>query len=74
MNVIAKQIYLCADGETNEADKTATPYRNIEPKEDQPNFEIKDQNHIELMAQICFDLRNEDSYSLISLALHYLPK
>lgn len=83
MHIIAKQIYLCDNYESDEVNKVYPLYAdpNEENKRSKtqftsgvPNFDIKDQNHIEIMAHICFDILNDDSHSSFNLALHYLSK
>lgn len=82
IQIMAKQIYLCDDGqmeniqaisnddnEYNEVDAKISKLSNGNGK-----FDVRDQNKVELLAQICFDIHNEDAYSSFSLALHYRAK
>lgn len=72
---MAKQIYLCDNDDTEDVDKTKNSDEFQENlKTEKISFEIKDQNHIDLMAKICFDIQHEDSFSTFSLALHNLWK
>lgn len=66
---MAKQIYLCDNDEMKESSKAESS--EAHSNGDVIKFEIKDQNHVEIMAKICFDVLNEDSYSTFSLALHH---
>lgn len=63
IQITAKSIYLCDDGETKNASSN-----NI------GKFEIKDQNKVEIFAGIPTDVVHEDKYSSFSLALHHLTK
>lgn len=83
MHIIAKQIYLCDNCKSDEVNKMYPLYADLNEENnlnktqfisDVVNFDIKDQNHIEIMAQICFDILNDDSHSTFNLALHYLSK
>ncbi|XP_055305507.1 uncharacterized protein LOC129570105 [Sitodiplosis mosellana] len=82
MQIMAKQIYLCDNGDAKEAKQTEAyedsnvifENNKLSRTHGAANFDIKDQNHVEIMAQICFDIINEDSYSYFNLALHYLSK
>lgn len=66
---MAKQIYLCDSDEMKESNQAESS--EADSNGDVMRFEIKDQNHVEIMAKICFDVLNQDSYSTLSLALHY---
>lgn len=82
IHIIAKQIYLCDNYKSDEGNKIpqnnhadlneANKLNKTQFPCDVANFEIKDQNHIEIMAQICFDILNYDSHSTFNLALHYI--
>lgn len=73
--IMAKQIYLCDDGETQETDSNANLESNtMNGMGSASDFELKDQNHVELMAQICFEIVNEDKFSSFNLSVHYLLK
>lgn len=37
-------------------------------------FYVKNPNNVELLAHICFDISNEETYSIFILALHYKSK
>lgn len=79
IQIMAKQIYLCDD--TQLENMQAIPNGNGNPNgvntkipNSSDRFDVKDQNRVELLAQICFDIQNEDAYSSFSLALHYRAK
>lgn len=71
LQVMAKQIYLCDNDETEEVDKTQSSDDFQDAfKMEKISFDIKDQNQVELMAKICFEIQHENSFSTFSLALH----
>lgn len=82
LQINAQQIYLCDNGEAGKVEQTENPNNDpenqksniTESKNNVMNFELKDQNHVEIMAQICFDIVNEDSYSTFNVAAHYISK
>lgn len=83
IHIIAKQIYLCDNCKSDELNKKYPFYADVNEENKLSktqftcgvtNFDIKDQNHIEIMAQICFDILNDNSHSTFNLALHYLSK
>lgn len=76
IHIMAKQIYLCQSDDTNNAEIQIATVEVPEIKSigNATKIEMKDQNQIDLMANICFDILNEDNHSVFSLALHYLSK
>lgn len=51
IQIIAKQIYLCENGEF-----------------------MNNQNHVELLAHVCFEISNQETYSVFTMAPHYQVK
>lgn len=82
IKIMARQIYLCDDGQTEniqaipnedgEYNKVDANISNVSNKNGK--FDVRDQNQVELLAYICFDIHNEDAFSSFSLALHYHAK
>lgn len=66
IQIVAKQIYLC---DSNEIEN-----RETENESNNVQFDIKDQNKIELFAQIPFEILNEERYCSFILALHHLAR
>lgn len=66
IKIMAKQIYLC-DSNKIENGETENEFNTVQ-------FDIKDQNKIEIFAQIPFEIVNEEKYSSFSLSLHYTAK
>lgn len=76
--IMAKQIYLCAD-DGNESRKNAQSTSehitlSNEKVSDIEIFYIKDQNRVDVLAQICFEIQNEATYSCFVLSLHHRTK
>lgn len=83
--VAARQIYLCDTGDddatyiSNEQENEGTTDSQLidEPLSKNSNFssiEIQDQNHVELLDQICFNVKNDQKFSQFSLAYHFMQK
>lgn len=79
IQILAKQIYLCNDRENNAIQTISPNDDNVDG--DVPELlssgattKIKNQNEVELLAQICFDIQNEEAHSTFSLALHHFAK
>lgn len=67
IDIMAKQIYRCDDGDCmkndeNNDDNTSTA------------IEIANQNKVELFSQICFDINNADTFSSLNLAIDHIFK
>lgn len=79
IRIMAKEVYLCHGTETQQAlaENSLAIKSNAERNsfnENVPQFEIKDQNHVDLRAQICFDILNDDTYCNFILAVRHVAK
>lgn len=77
IQVVAKQIYLCDNSShTGSIEMPAAPQlRNTANSVGSiDNKRVKDTNKVELFAHICFDILNEETHSVFTLALHYQTK
>lgn len=83
IRIMAKEVYLCQNNtygtETQQAleENSLAINSNAERNsfnENVPQFEIKDQNHVDLRAQICFDILNDDTYCNFILAVRHVAK
>lgn len=75
IQVMAKQIYLCDGGGNGSinADSLHDEHPRVKYEMNSSNsYEVRDQNKVELFAQICFDIHNEDTFSSLTLSHHYL--
>lgn len=84
IRIMAKEVYLCQKNNTYGTEKQQTLAENPlainsnaernSSNENVPQLEIKDQNHVDLRAQICFDILNDDTYCNLILAVRHVAK
>lgn len=79
IRIMAKEVYLCQENdtygtETQQAFAENSLAERNSFNENVPHFEIKDQNHVDLRAQICFDISNDDTYCNFILAVRHVVK
>lgn len=81
IRIMAKEVYLCQKNNTYGTGTQQALAENSLPinsnnsfNENVDQFEIKDQNHVDLRAQICFDILNDDTYCNFILAVRHVAK